>query len=211
MKLVRRIEEAALWAWPPRETARDEGWLLRAAGGHSRRANSVQVAGVRRWGRQIVERAIGRVEGWYARRGLPACFQLTDRAGAGHRRCLTPRWSGAAMPALDVRCRSWCCDIAGLDPALEGSPHRAGLPADAAGGDGTRCATRTGPGHAQGARGAVRPHPPAARRLRVLLDGAQPVAGAMCVVDRELAGIFSVRTSPPARGQGPRPRGPGPG
>ena len=67
-----------MWAWPPKETARDEGWLLRAAGGHTRRANSVQplvfASGA------DVERAIGRVEAWYARRGLPACFQLTDRA-----------------------------------------------------------------------------------------------------------------------------------
>ncbi len=36
----------------------------------------------------------------------------------------------------------------------------------------------------------------------VLLDGVQPVAGGLCVVDGELAGIFSVRTAVSARGKG---------
>ncbi len=78
LQQVLRVEQAALWAWPPSETARDEGWLLRAAGGHTRRANSVQAL-VFESGANV-PRAIDRVEAWYARRGLPACFQLTDCA-----------------------------------------------------------------------------------------------------------------------------------
>ena len=36
----------------------------------------------------------------------------------------------------------------------------------------------------------------------VLIDGQQPVAGALVVVDRDVAGIFSLRTAVPARGRG---------
>ena len=42
LAVIERLERAALWAWPPKETARDDGWLLRAGGGRTRRVNSVQ-------------------------------------------------------------------------------------------------------------------------------------------------------------------------
>ena len=42
-----------------------------------------------------------------------------------------------------------------------------------------------------------RPH-----MFAVLLDGIQPVAGGLCVVDGELAGIFTLRTAVAARGRG---------
>ena len=108
-----------MWAWPPKETARDEGWLLRAAGGHTRRANSVQplvfAAGA------DVERAIGRVEAWYAKRGLPACFQLTDRAAPAQSRrgCWSARGYARLTP-VSVLLR----DTAGLEPA-KGAADRA--------------------------------------------------------------------------------------
>jgi GNAT superfamily N-acetyltransferase len=34
------------------------------------------------------------------------------------------------------------------------------------------------------------------------LDGPHPVSGAMCVIDREVAGLFSLRTAAAARGRG---------
>ena len=195
-----RIERAALWAWPPRETARDDGWLLRADGGHSRRVNSVQTlvfaAGA------DVERAIGRVEAWYARRGLPACFQLTERAApAGLDSVLAGRGYARLTP-VSVLVR----DIAGLD-----SPKGVRIELD----------TRPTP---QVMNAVCDPHwGPAMRRARaelfarirrphafaVLLEGSQPVAGGLCVVDGELAGIFSLRTAPSGTRQGPRARGPG--
>ena len=76
--LIDRIERAALRAWPPRETARDDGWLLRADGGGTRRVNSVQTLVFA--ADSDLDRTVARVESWYAFRGLPACFQLTDRS-----------------------------------------------------------------------------------------------------------------------------------
>jgi ribosomal protein S18 acetylase RimI-like enzyme len=43
--LVRRLERAAFRAWPAREEIRIGGWLVRFAGGHTGRANSVNPMG----------------------------------------------------------------------------------------------------------------------------------------------------------------------
>jgi GNAT superfamily N-acetyltransferase len=188
-----RIEEAALWAWPPKETARDEGWLLRAAGGHSRRANSVQAL-VFATGADV-GRAIGRVEAWYAKRGLPACFQLTDRAAPAALDSVLDERGYRRLTPVSVLVR----DLAGLDPPeglrleLDSRPTPRVMNA--------LCDPHWSPAMRK-ARAELfarirRPH-----AFAVLLDGLQPVAGGLCVVDRELAGIFSVRTSPPARGKG---------
>jgi GNAT superfamily N-acetyltransferase len=188
-----RVEEAALWAWPPKETARDEGWLLRAAGGHTRRANSVQALVFASGA--AVERAIDRVEAWYAARGLAPCFQLTDRAAPAMLDEVLERRGYARLTPVSVQLR----DLAGLEP-----PKGARIELD------TRPTPRV-------MNALCDPHwSPAMRKARaelfarirrphgfaVLLDGAQPVAGGLCVVDRELAGIFSVRTLAAARGRG---------
>ena len=77
--LVVAVERAALWAWPPRETRYLRGWLLRASGPlRPRRVNSAQTLAFDDPGR--LEPAIAEAEAWYAARGLPACFQLTEAA-----------------------------------------------------------------------------------------------------------------------------------
>jgi GNAT superfamily N-acetyltransferase len=70
---VGELQEAASRGWPAPETEQLGGWTLRAAGGFTRRANSVlPVAdpGV------AVEQAAGQVREWYAARGLPAYVQV---------------------------------------------------------------------------------------------------------------------------------------
>ena len=39
---IRQLEECALGAWPATGTIYHDGWVLRFAGGYTRRANSVQ-------------------------------------------------------------------------------------------------------------------------------------------------------------------------
>ena len=188
-----RIEEAALWAWPPKETARDEGWLLRSAGGYTRRANSVQAL-IFASGADV-ERATDRVEAWYAKRGLPPCFQLTDRAAPAVLDQVLERRGYARLTPVSVQLR----DLSGLEPSkgirieLDSRPTPRVMNA--------LCDPHWSPAMRK-ARADLfarirRPH-----SFAVLLDGTQPVAGGLCVVDRELAGIFSVRTVPAARGMG---------
>lgn len=72
---VRELAEMAARAWPAAETERLGGWTLRAAGGFTRRANSVLVLGDPGL---ALERALDRVAAWYAERGLPVRLQVPD-------------------------------------------------------------------------------------------------------------------------------------
>jgi ribosomal protein S18 acetylase RimI-like enzyme len=72
--LLRELEEAVVDAWPAAETADLDGWLLRATGGPSRRANSVAPLEA---GRELtLAQRIDQVEAWYQSRNLPPMFQV---------------------------------------------------------------------------------------------------------------------------------------
>ena len=74
-ELLSQIEDAALNAWPaPRQMIYD-GWLLRFAGGYSKRTNSVNV---RYESRLPLTNKIMVCEEVYARKGLPLIFRLPD-------------------------------------------------------------------------------------------------------------------------------------
>ncbi len=193
VETVLAIEAAALRAWPPEETLRLEGWLLRAAGGHTRRANSVQAL-IYAAGADL-DRAVARTEAWYGERDLPPCFQLTDHAAPARLDASLEQRGYARLTPVSVLVR----DLAGLDP-----PRGARVELD------TRPTPRV-------MNALCDPHwGPTARRARaelfarirrpysfaVVLDGVHPVAGGLCVVDGDLAGIFALRTMPPARGRG---------
>ncbi|MFL5335412.1 MAG: GNAT family N-acetyltransferase [Geminicoccaceae bacterium] len=191
--LIQRIEAAALWAWPPKETAHDNGWLLRAAGGHTRRANSAQTL-VFASGAHM-DRAIGRVEAWYAKRGLASCFQLTDRAApAGLDQALEQRGYARLTPVSVL-----VCDLAriepGTGPRIELDTRPTPQVMNAVCDPRWEAATRRA--RAELFARIRRPHV-----FAVLLEGIQPVAGGLCVLDRELAGVFTLRTAVPARGKG---------
>lgn len=59
--------------WPAIETEKLGGWLLRAAGGFTNRANSVLALTAPEGG---TDAAVAAVEAWYAERGLPAKFSM---------------------------------------------------------------------------------------------------------------------------------------
>ncbi|MFI0729496.1 GNAT family N-acetyltransferase [Streptomyces sp. NPDC021225] len=71
------LDRAAARAWPPVESERLGAWELRAAGGFTRRANSVLPLGDPG---VPVEEALRRVTAWYAERGLPAYIQVSTGA-----------------------------------------------------------------------------------------------------------------------------------
>ena len=71
------LEAVAAQGWQPEETAAVGGWLLRAAGGFTGRANSVLP--LRSPGRPL-EQAIADARAWYAARGLPLRFQVPTEA-----------------------------------------------------------------------------------------------------------------------------------
>ena len=71
---IRATEHAAALAWPGREQCWLNGWLLRAADGHTHRANSAVPLGVEAgWG------VLPAIVDWYRERGLTPWLAVPDR------------------------------------------------------------------------------------------------------------------------------------
>jgi RimJ/RimL family protein N-acetyltransferase len=80
------IEAAGLKAWPALEMERDGAWVLRAANGYTKRANSVQAMNP-----ADDENAAARLKyatEWFKARGLPAVFRGTPLTGRKTRAAL---------------------------------------------------------------------------------------------------------------------------
>lgn len=88
---IRDLETAAESGWQALEKHHTGGWLLRAAGGFTRRANSclpLNDPGV------PLHEAIDEVQRWYAERELPPTFQLPSRMAKALEHMLDTRgWS----------------------------------------------------------------------------------------------------------------------
>jgi ribosomal protein S18 acetylase RimI-like enzyme len=76
------IERVADAAWPAAEQMPLGPWKLRATHGVTRRANSVFTAGSEDFSASDLERWVADAEGFYARRSLPAVFQISAATGA---------------------------------------------------------------------------------------------------------------------------------
>ncbi|HCA85145.1 MAG TPA: GNAT family N-acetyltransferase, partial [Streptomyces sp.] len=75
---ARELDRVAARAWPPVESESLGDWTLRAAGGFTRRANSVLPLGE---GPGLpLDEALGRITDWYGHRGLPAYIQVSTGA-----------------------------------------------------------------------------------------------------------------------------------
>lgn len=71
---IRNTEHAAAMAWPGVEQRWLDGWLLRAADGHTHRANSAVPLGF-----DADASAIAAIVGWYGERGLTPWLSVPDR------------------------------------------------------------------------------------------------------------------------------------
>ncbi len=103
---VRDLEEVAALGWRATEIERLGGWLLRAAGGWTGRANSVLPLDPPG---PDLDAAIDAVQAWYAARGLPGLFQVpVPLAGTLDARLAERGWSapygvgGIHMMTADV-------------------------------------------------------------------------------------------------------------
>jgi ribosomal protein S18 acetylase RimI-like enzyme len=104
------IERLADSAWPAAEQVPLGPWKLRATFGVTRRANSVYTAGNGELSVSEMERLVEEAEDFYARRMLPAVFQISEATGArGLEALLRKRGyavtGGAEVWTLDLRVR----------------------------------------------------------------------------------------------------------
>jgi ribosomal protein S18 acetylase RimI-like enzyme len=189
--LLRHIERAAIWAWPPVETRSVQGWLLCIGGAATRRLRSARTLDLDAGA--DAERAIDEVERLLAARGWPSCFHLADlmapadldaRLAARGYELLTPT-SVMLAPA----------DAGAADGSIE-LHARATQPVMNA------IADRHWSADARAERVAIfgrirRPH----RFALAWVDG-EPAASGLCVRDGDLAGVFAMRTQERFRGRG---------
>jgi RimJ/RimL family protein N-acetyltransferase len=71
---IRATEHAAALAWPGTERQWLDGWLLRAAGGHTHRANSAVPLGI-----EVGTNSVPAIVDWYTQRGLTPWLSVPDR------------------------------------------------------------------------------------------------------------------------------------
>ncbi len=190
--LIRAIEQASLWAWPPERTAGVGGWLLRQGTTATRRQNSVQTLAFS--GELTIDAAIAKVETWYATYDRRACYQLTDLSQpAGLDALLATRGYAPEAPS-EVMIRPLTkMPPQPADVTLEGRPTALVMAAlaDVYMAPAERTAR---------ARLFSRIRRPSTFGV-VTVDGT-PVAGGLCVVDGSLAGIFAMRSAVPSRRHG---------
>ena len=197
-ELAQRVEEASLNAWPALHQVLLDGWVLRFSRGFTKRANSITPLYP---SRQSTFAKVRYCEDLYAGDRLPAIFRLTtieaaeplDRllADRGYRKIdptevlhvpLEERKSGETRGFVEASLASFLVAYAGLTEVP-------GVDASAAG--------RAMVVHATVLR-AIR----AETVFGLLVDEGEPVACAMAVVERELAGLFDVVVHPESRRRG---------
>ncbi len=188
---IRRIEEAALNAWPAIQQRLYDGWLLRFSEGFSKRANSVNPLYA---STLDAETKITACEAQYAAKELPTLFRITplasppdldDRLAARDYRVLDT----TLVEVLDLS--TW--SVSGTSPsALEALPIEAWRERY------ETFAAKSLPS----AHRAILQSIPDGLRLVCLHHTSRVVACGMAVVERSYVGLFSLITDPVLRRRG---------
>jgi N-acetylglutamate synthase len=195
--LIRSIEEASFGAWPALAQVLDDGWVLRFADGHSKRANSVN--GVYP-SHGDTDAKIARAEGWYRLRGLPTVFRVTPLAEPGD---LADRLAARGYQAFETTRVLYRRDLDGVVPP--DLPDGVTLRLDPTPGDGWLDAyLALTPLDARKTAALTRMLDLIVPSVRFgwLHEGGRPLAAAFVVVQGGLMGTYDVVTAPAARRRG---------
>ncbi|MBC7237208.1 MAG: GNAT family N-acetyltransferase [Chloroflexi bacterium] len=195
--LTRRIEEAALNAWPALQQMLYDGWLLRFAEGFTKRANSVTPlydAHIELW------QKIAFCEGCYRERGLPPIFRLTPFAQPGNLdRALAERGYALRDPTwtLWLDLSTWRGPPSSMTPYEERLEPWLALYArfSGVGTDGAAWAQ-------QRVHGQLLSMIPGRRLLASVADGECTVGCGLGVLQDDLFGLFDIIIDPARRCRG---------
>jgi N-acetylglutamate synthase len=193
MVSVDDLESAGFNAWPAFQQLLTAGWLIRFAGGYTKRANSANFLYPTT---TPAEQLVSWCEQLFAARHLPPTFRLVDRPETSPMdRFLAERGYQAIEPSVVLQ-----CPIPRLLLPSESSsaftvfPLDAWMPIHAAA---SRSGARTRDIHHRLLAQVALP-----RVLGAILADGLPVACGMGVVDRGLFGLFDLVTDPAHRRRG---------
>lgn len=185
------LERAAMSAWPALETVEDGGWVLRFAGGYTRRANCATALGPD--GGDLGAR-IAWCEDAFTRRSLPPIFRLLSAGGpAGLDAAL-----GAAGYARGDEALVMALDLAGA--RLGAAPVPESLPLDPWLDLHDRFGGRLGA--QRETHRAMLDLIPGKRLLGVVRADGPPAGCGLAVADGPLLGLFDLAVDPALRGRG---------
>jgi len=182
----RDLEELALSTWPALQHWLYDGWVVRFADGHTRRANSVNPLYP---SHQDAAAKIAQCEQWYAERNLPTVFRLNQHtAPATLDQLLDARGYRLADPSLTLhrRLESWT-----LPAGLPGTMRSEQLPDWLA----LYCQLSRKVIEQQGSHRTILQAMPAPRLFAALWEGDQAVACAVGVVYGRALSLVDVVTS----------------
>jgi GNAT superfamily N-acetyltransferase len=189
----RELEELALTTWPALQQWLYDGWVVRFACGHTRRANSVTPLYASR--RDPADK-IAQCEHWYAAANLPTVFRLNRHtAPAALDRLLAARGYRLADPSLTLHRR---LDAWALPNDLRGTLRSETLPDWLA----LYCRLSGKALDQQHSHTAILQATPPTRIFAALWDDDQAVACAVAVVYAQALSIVDVVTDPLRRRQG---------
>jgi ribosomal protein S18 acetylase RimI-like enzyme len=193
--VVREIEEVSYRAWPPLHAETVDGWVHRAAGGVTGRANSVWP---RATGTLAVDDKLARAEAFYAGHDLPLVLQLSVASEpAGLPDLLADR-------AYYVRAAPRAVQLAHLDVVAavgDAGAVRVSPAADEQWFAVVAAVNRSFGAHGTTARALLAGVTQPSAYAVLTLDGA-PAAAGRAVVDGRWLGIFNMATLPAFRRRG---------
>ncbi|MCY3622761.1 MAG: GNAT family N-acetyltransferase [Gammaproteobacteria bacterium] len=196
--LARRVEEASLNAWPALHQVMLDGWVLRFSRGFTKRANSVTPLYA---AAQHPLEKVRYCEELYAREGLSTVFRITTVSEEGVLDGVLADRGYASIDRTEVLHRPLATgefDPAGTFSVVPAASFLA-----------TYASLQEPPGiDERAARTASELHRVILRAIRgetvfgSIVEGGEPVACGMAVVERELVGLFDVVVHPGCRRRG---------
>lgn len=188
---IETLERRAFAAWPALRTVIRDGWVMRFADGHTKRANSINPVAP---GTGDLATRIAAAETDYAAAGLPPVFRITPLAEPGLDEALAARGYAAFDESL-VMAGPLPQGVADPDVTIAADPIASGWL------DEFGRATQADAKSLAALSRMLENRLPGTGFAR-LMRGEAPLAFAMAVAEGGDLGFFEVLTVPQARGQG---------
>ncbi|MBN1122269.1 MAG: GNAT family N-acetyltransferase [Anaerolineae bacterium] len=191
--MIQSLEETALNTWPALKTILYDGWVIRFAGGYTRRSNSVSPL----YGSSLdLDHKIAYCEALYTSLGLPTVFKLTDAACPPDLDSRLARSGYVENSRTSVQLLDLTPDHAVAMPDVDLTPSLSPTWI------GTFCRLTTLNLAAIPTMTAIHNNIVTDHVYAALTDGDEITAVGMAAADRDMIGIYDIVTDPAKRRRG---------